>query len=140
MEIEVKMILDPGAYEPEKAYYDDAGFDLRTPHNVVVPPRGSAVVDTGVHLQIPHGYVGMLKSKSGLNVKSGIRGEGVVDAGYTGSIVAKMYNDSDEQKVFYEGEKLIQIVILPIPDVRIKRVVALDNTARMLNGFGSTGK
>lgn len=94
----MKVVIDPGCYMPERAHEDDAGLDLRTPHDVVVPSFGSAVIDTGVHMQIPVGMVGMLKSKSGLNVKSGITSEGVIDAGYTGSIVAKLYNHSGKTK------------------------------------------
>ena len=94
----MKIKLDPGAYMPERAHVLDAGLDLRTPVDVVIPAGGSAVVDTGVHVAIPMGYVGMLKSKSGLNIKNGITSEGVIDAGYTGAIVAKLYNNGDDDK------------------------------------------
>lgn len=85
MKINIK--LDEGAYIPERAYKYDAGMDLRTPKDIYIPKNGSATVDTGVHIEIPQGYVGMLKSKSGLNVKLNLVGEGVIDCGYTGSIV-----------------------------------------------------
>lgn len=58
----------------------------------MIPANGSAVIDTGVHIDIPKGYVGFLKSKSGLNVKHDLTSEGVIDAGYTGSICVKLYN------------------------------------------------
>lgn len=77
MELNVK--LDQLAYLPERAHPTDAGLDLRTPHDVLVMPGVGAVVDTGVHIQLPAGTVGMLKSKSGLNVKHGIVSEGVID-------------------------------------------------------------
>jgi dUTP pyrophosphatase len=144
----IRYMLDEGAYAPEKAHFDDAGFDIRLPDRkpdepayVNVPAHGSAVIDTGVHMAIPHGYVGFLKSKSGLNVKHSLSGEGVVDAGYQGSIVVKLYNNGDEDYPFGGGEKLIQIVILPIPDVEMEQVDSFDeSTARGNNGFGSTGR
>ena len=82
----MKIVIDPGAYLPERAHDLDAGYDLRSPIRAYVPPYSSAVIDTGVHIEIPEGYVGMLKSKSGLNVKHDITSEGVIDSGYTGSI------------------------------------------------------
>ena len=138
-DLTIKILLEDDAKMPTKAHKEDAGFDLYCPHEVVVGPRGCAVVDTGVHMMIPFGYVGFLKSKSGLNVKNGIRTEGVIDSYYTGSIVVKIYNDSYTGKVFYPGEKITQIVILPIPDVQLELVEKLPETDRGSNGFGSSG-
>lgn len=64
----------------------DAGAGLRSPIDTYVPARGSRVIDTGVHIQLPHGYVGMLKGKSGLNARHGITSGGVIDWGHTGRI------------------------------------------------------
>lgn len=84
---QVAVVLDDGAYMPEYAHFGwDAGADLKSPVDVMIPANGSAVIDTGVHIDIPQGYVGFLKSKSGLNVKHDLTSEGVIDAGYTGSI------------------------------------------------------
>ena len=88
----MKIKLDKGAFIPVRAHGTDAGADLRSPIETVVPAMGSRVIDTGVHIQLPNGYVGMLKSKSGLNVKYGITSEGVIDEGYTGQIMVKLYN------------------------------------------------
>lgn len=134
------VMLDKGAKMPTKAHRTDAGFDIYVPERVVVHRKDSVVVDTGVHIEIPEGYVGLLKSKSGLNVKSGIVGEGVIDAGYTGSIVAKLYNNGNESVCFEEGQKIIQIVFLPIPDVDLELVENFIETERGANGFGSSGK
>lgn len=117
--MKINVFLDDGAYMPEKAHEADAGFDIRTPSKVIIPARSSRIIATGVHVEIPYGYVGFLKSKSGLNVKSGILSEGVIDSGYTGSIVAKLYNQSSAIKVFEKGDKITQLVILPIPDVEM---------------------
>jgi dUTP pyrophosphatase len=138
--MEIKVMLDEGAYMPNKAHDIDAGFDLRTPMSVFVMGRDAVVIDTGVHMAIPEGYCGLLVSKSGLNVKNGITGTGLIDAGYTGSIIVKLYNDSYDDKVFDSGDKIIQIIILPVPDVKLVMVDSLEDTERGDNGFGSTGR
>lgn len=138
--MKIKVVLDDGAYMPEKAHEADAGFDLRTPSKVIIPAKSSRIIATGVHVEIPNGYVGFLKSKSGLNVKNGILSEGVIDSGYTGGIVAKLYNQSSAVKVFEKGDKITQLVILPIPDVELVEVCSLEDTKRGDNGFGSSGR
>ena len=109
----MNIILDNGAFMPEFAHKTDAGADLRSPICATVPARGSVVIDTGVHVEIPEGYVGMLKSKSGLNVKHNLIGEGVLDALYTGSVRVKLYNLGDTDYQILRGDKIIQMVILP---------------------------
>ena len=135
----MKVMLDPGAILPTRAHPTDAGLDLYAPRTVVIPARGSAVVDTGVHVSLPERTVGMLKSKSGLNVKKNILGEGVIDEGYTGPIVVKLYNQGDEDVTIEAGQKLIQLVILPILTPELEQVDSLDETDRGAGGFGSTG-
>lgn len=137
----MKYMLDEGAFAPEYAHSTDAGMDLRTPKAVRVPAHSSAIIDTGVHLQIPNNYVGFLKSKSGLNVKHSILSEGVIDCGYTGSIVAKLYNHSNTDYVFQKGDKITQLVILPCATgALLEQVDSFDETERGDSGFGSTGK
>ena len=136
----MKVKLDPGAYMPERAHPADAGLDLRSPVSKFVPSFGSAIIDTGVHVEIPEGYVGMLKSKSGLNVKHGLTSEGVIDSGYTGSIVVKLYNHSSKEYLVQQGDKISQLVIMPIFTPQLVFVSRLEETDRGDNGFGSTGK
>lgn len=136
----MKVKLDNGAYMPTRAYETDAGLDLYTPIDVIVPPRGAAVIDTGVHIELPQSTTGFLKSKSGLNVKHGLTNEGVIDVGYTGSICVKLYNNSDEAYEFKKGEKVSQLVILPILTPELELVSNLESTERGVNGFGSSGK
>lgn len=138
--MKIKVKLDEGAFAPESAHKADAGYDLRTPEDFVVGGGGSVKIDTGVHIAIPEGYVGFLKSKSGLNVKHNLTGEGVIDSGYTGSIVVKLYNNGLLPRIFERGDKIIQLVLLPIikPDIEI--VDSLEDTERGDNGFGSTGR
>lgn len=80
----MKIKLDPGAFCPTRAHETDAGLDLYATEDKVVPPYGSAIFDTGVHVQLPPFTAGFLKSKSGLNVKHGITSEGVIDVGLHG--------------------------------------------------------
>lgn len=136
----VDFMLDAGAYAPAKAHNDDAGIDLRTPIDFSIGGCGMAKIDTGIHVAIPQGFVGMIKSKSGLNVNKNLTCDGVIDAGYTGSIVVKMYNHGIERVFFDAGDKITQLVILPIPEVELHEVQAFADTERGNNGFGSTGK
>lgn len=136
----MKIKLDKGAFIPLRAHETDAGADLRSPIDTVVPARGSRVIDTGVHIQLPHGYVGMLKSKSGLNVKNSITSEGVIDEGYTGPIKVKLYNHSDEHYNIAHGDKITQLVIIPCEYVQFDFVDSLEDSERGDGGFGSTGK
>lgn len=136
----MKIKLDRGAFIPTRAHGTDAGADLRSPTDAVVPAWGSRVIDTGVHIQLPHGYVGMLKSKSGLNIKHGITSEGVVDEGYTGQIKVKLYNHSHERYKIERGDEITQLVIMPCEYVDFEVVDKLDDSERGDGGFGSTGK
>ena len=137
----MKISLDRGAKMPTKAHATDAGYDVYAIESQIVPAKGSATFDTGVHVELPIGTVGMLKSKSGLNVKHGITSEGVIDVGYTGSIVVKMYNHSKRDYKVHAGDKISQLVVLPLADVgRLEIVDKLEETDRGNNGFGSSGK
>lgn len=138
--MDIAVMLDEGAYMPERAHPTDAGMDLRTPKPAYVPARGSSVIDTGVHVALPSGTVGMLKSKSGLNVSAGLVGEGVIDEGYTGSIRVKLYNHSDEPYRFSRGDKVTQLVVMPCCYPAPVEVDAMVGTDRGDGGFGSTGR
>lgn len=138
--MKMKVMLDPGALMPTRAHELDAGLDLYSPVDGAVFHDDSLIIDTGVHVEIPAGYVGMIKSKSGLNVKYGIQSEGVIDAGYTGSICVKLYNHSRCAVPIQKGQKISQLVILPIITPELELVDRLDDTERGTGGFGSTGK
>jgi dUTP pyrophosphatase len=135
----MKVKLDKDAIMPTRAHELDAGFDLYARTSAIIAPRSAWIFDTGVHFQIPAGYVGFVKSKSGLNVKSGILSEGVIDSGYTGSVVVKLYNHSANNVVIEKGQKISQIVFLPIFTPCLEIVDNLEATARGDNGFGSSG-
>lgn len=138
---EVCVTLDDGARAPEFAHAQDAGLDVFSREDKTVPARGSAVFDTGVHIQIPDGYFGELKSKSGLNVHHDITSTGVIDTGYTGSVRVKLYNHGDTDYEVKTGDKISQLIIQPYYKCAIKVTDNLpDNTERGNNGFGSTGR
>ena len=150
----MKIVIDKGAIIPTRAHDTDAGLDLYSREDKIVPAHGSAIFDTGVHVELPWfrvqleenifpvamPTVGLLKSKSGLNVKYNITSDGVIDMGYTGSIVVKLYNHGDEDYQVHKGDKITQLVILPVLTSSLEFVDKLDDTDRGPNGFGSSGK
>ena len=131
--------LDSNAITPKRAHASDAGLDLFSTEAFWLHPGEHRSVDTGVHVSIPAGYVGLITSKSGLMAK-GITSRGTIDSGYTGSIKAVLYNHSGEGYHINIGDKITQLVILPceIPDLEF--VEDLPFTERGDSGFGSTGR
>lgn len=140
--MKINVMLDNGSYMPTKAHGLDAGFDLRTPIRQVIYPHDAVTIDTGVHMEIPAGYCGLIVSKSGLNVKYSMTATGLIDSGYTGSIHVKLYRDASYQGayIFNDGDKIAQIIILPVPDIELVEADDLEDTERGSNGFGSSGR
>lgn len=136
----MKIVLDENAIMPTRAHSTDAGLDLYSPKEFVVKAHNSATVDTGVHVEIPEGYAGFLKSKSGLNVRWSIQSDGVIDTGYTGSIVVKLYNHANVPYVFKKGDKITQLVLMKIGLPELEVVDSLEETERGDKGFGSSGR
>ena len=135
----MKIKLDPVAYVPERAHIADAGLDLRSMETRYVSPGEFESFDTGVHVEIPKGYVGLITSKSGLMAK-GITSRGTIDSGYTGSIKAILFNHGEEGYLVRKGDKITQLVVLPCIIEDVELVSHLEETERGDNGFGSTGK
>ena len=136
----MKVKLDKYAKMPTRAHETDAGLDLYSPIDAIVPALGSRCIDTGVHIELPINTTGFIKSKSGLNVKHDITSEGVIDVGYTGSIVVKLYNHSSFNYKVKRGDKISQLVVLPILTPLLEEVDELEETERGNGGFGSTGR
>ena len=141
----MRYCLDEFGIEPVRANPTDAGLDLRIPHDCVVPARGSVVIDTGVHFDVPAGFDLEIKPKSGLNIKHDLVAFGVVDAGFTGSVVVKVYNLGDEDYAFIRGDKLTQVVMTEIKTPHLQRVESVDKfrsakSTRGSKGFGSSGR
>jgi dUTP pyrophosphatase len=138
MEINVK--LDEGAFIPERAHDTDAGADIRTPIDIVVEPHDSVIIATGVHVETPPNCVTMIKSKSGLNIKNNITSEGVIDEGFSGEVMVKLYNHGPIAKQFKRGDKITQIVVLPVVYPTYVQAERISYGDRGVNGYGSTGR
>lgn len=136
----IRIKLDAGAKMPTRAHALDAGLDLYARESCIVEAKGSAIFDTGVHIVIPYRYVGILKSKSGLNINHGIISDGTIDAGYTGSIKVKLYNLSGYDYEVKAGDKITQLVILRCRCDMPYKVPKLEVTERGDRGFGSSGR
>lgn len=136
----MRVKLESWAFLPKRAHRQDAGIDLRSPIDFKVPAGGSVVIDTGIHFEIPYGYAGVLKSKSGLNVKFDITNDGLIDSGYTGSVVCKLYNHGDKDYIGARGDKITQLMVIPVMMDELEIVDEISGYERGDSGFGSTGK
>lgn len=135
----IRVSLDDGARLPVRAHDTDAGADLSCIEDVTIQPGDSALIDTGVHVELPHGTVGMLKSKSGLNCMQAMTTTGVIDEGYTGSIKVRVYNHGAFPKEFAAGDKVTQLVVMPVTFPTYVEADRIDGGERGDSGFGSTG-
>lgn len=137
----MKIYLDPGAKAPTRANPEDAGADIYALHGGTILPGEGEVFQTGVHAEIPAGCCGLLVSKSGLNVAHGITSTGLIDEGYTGEILVKLYNHGEIPYTVNAGDKISQLVIIPIlrPELEMVNEICW-GAARGDKGFGSGGK
>lgn len=137
----MKIKVDSGAFPPARAHSTDAGLDLRAWRGMRIPAHGSAVIGTGTHVQLPEGCCGLLVSKSGLNVVHDITSTGLIDEGYTGEIMVKLYNHGEQSYQVEAGDKISQLVVIPVRYEPVEIVDELDDAAgRGDSGFGSTGR
>ena len=136
----MKVQLDFDAYEPVRAHTTDAGLDIRAAHSGIVRAHQSAVFRTGVHVQLPPGTFGDMRSKSGLMFNHDITSDGTIDAGYRGDIRVKLFNHGDTDYVVRPGDKITQLVVVPVDIEPVEIVDALDGGERGDRGFGSTGR
>ena len=88
--------LDKGAYKPLKAHQNDAGFDLFTPQEFVLKAKTTKIIDTGVHVVIPQGFVGLVLGRSSMSQKGVLTHIGVIDADYRGNVIVALHNDTAE--------------------------------------------
>lgn len=135
----LKIMMEDDAYIPVRAHADDAGLDLRSREDKWVHPGCHEFFDTGIHVAIPPGYVGMISSKSGL-MRKGLTARGVIDSSYRGSIGVVLYNHGNEGYLVKAGDKITQLILMPIEIPVLKFVDELDDTERGSDGFGSTGR
>lgn len=121
-----------------------AGYDLHAivDGEVVIAPHTTEKINTGIAMEIPRGWFGGIYARSGLATREGLRPAncvGIVDSDYRGEIGVALFNDSDEERVITDGEKVAQLVIQPYATVKFVEA-ELSDTDRGEDGFGSTGK
>lgn len=135
----LKVVLDEGAIMPTRAHETDAGLDLYSMVDMEIPAECGGVFDTGVHVELPKNHVGFIKIRSSL-LKQGLVTDGTIDCGYVGSIRVVLLNLTRYTQKIEAGQKIAQLVILPIITPELELVEALEDTERGTGGFGSTGK
>lgn len=133
----------PEGIEYGYAHEGDAGIDLRADEDYTVWTNSRQLIGTGLSIALPEGYAAFVMPRSGLAVKHGVtvlNSPGVIDSGYRGEIKVPLYN-SDQYTPFEvkKGDRIAQLVIMPVVRAELNRVDSLDITERGANGFGSTG-
>lgn len=136
----MKIKLEEGAKMPTRAHPYDGGLDLFATTECTIGVGNRHTFDTGVHVQIPEGCVGFIKSKSGLMTKHGLLTDGTIDSHYNGSIRVCLFNNGLESYTVHAGDKIAQLVIVPCLLPELELVDSLEETDRGDNGFGSTGR
>jgi dUTP pyrophosphatase len=140
MLIKVKKIKND-AIVPAYVHNGDAGMDIFAAEDVIIRTDGRVKVPTGIAMEIPDGYVGLVWDKSGLSMNHGLKTlGGVIDAGYRGEVIIGVANLSDEDYTIKKGHKVAQILIQKVESPGIKEVEELSSSDRGEKGFGSTGK
>ena len=128
---------------PSYAQPGDAGADLRSAEALVLQPGERALVATGIRFALPDGYAAFVVPRSGLAVKHGIsivNSPGTIDAGYRGEIKVPLINlDPREAFEIAPGDRIAQLIVMPVSRARFAPVEALDESERGEGGFGSTG-
>ena len=136
----------PNARLPERATPGSAGLDLCACIDapLVIPARGSALVDTGIAIALPGPeFAAFVFARSGLGIKHGIgllNGVGVIDSDYRGEIRVGLVNQFDAPYTVEPGERIAQLIVLPVPAVTVELADSLDDTARGTGGVGSSGR
>lgn len=140
MSLKIKK-LHPNAKIPSYAHRGDAGFDLYVPESVTMNPGDRKTIPLGIAMEIPEGYVGLMFDKSSLSHKYGLKTFGnVIDSGYRGEIHAGLINQSGQTQILEAGQKIIQMLIIPVETVQIVESDTLSESERGDGAFGSTGK
>lgn len=142
MELQVRL-LHPQARLPRRAHPDDAGADLHSVEEVIIPPGERRNVGTGLALAIPEGYAGFVQPRSGLAFKHGImvvNSPGLIDAGYRGEVRVSLYNSGREPFAVAVGERIAQLLIQRVEEPAFVAADELPDTRRGQGGFGSSGR
>ena len=129
------------AIVPTRSNQSDAGWDLYSVTTRPIAPSQRVTIKTGISLEIPEEYVGLIWPRSGMSVKNGIDVlAGVVDSGYRGEIKVCLLNTSREWMNIKEGDRIAQILFQEVPHFQLQEAEILQNSDRGEGGFGSTGK
>lgn len=144
MKINIKKLTET-AMLPEQGSAYAAGYDLFADlkQNLEIKPHETAMIPTGLAMEIPEGYFGGIFARSGLASKESLRPAncvGVVDADYRGEVRVALHNDGDVVRVIAPQQKIAQLVVVPFLSVEFDEVNELSDTVRGAGGFGSTGK
>ena len=144
MDMKVKMRNESPNPMPEYKTPGSAGMDLRawTNEPIVLHAGKRELVRTGLFAEIPQGYEGQVRSRSGLAIKNGIivlNAPGTIDSDYRGEICVELYNASKFHFLIHNGDRIAQLVICPVVRAEIEPVDILDETERGVGGFGHTG-
>ena len=141
--MKLKIVCPDKHLLPTRAHEHDAGLDLKcAEHFVPLAPGGRHLFDTGVAVNIPPGYVGLVHPRSGWAHKYGItvnNAPGTIDSGYTGTIKVNLINHGEEAIFIDYGDRIAQLLVQRVELPEIEIVESLDSTTRGAGGFGSTG-
>ena len=136
--------LHPDAIVPSSPYAGDAGLDLASVERCEIEPGARRVVATGLAVAIPEGHAGFVQPRSGLAARHGIsvvNAPGLIDAGYRGEVRVLLLNtDRDAAFDVAPGDRIAQLVIVPVPALEVVVVDELEETVRGVGGFGSSGR
>lgn len=143
-DITLKMTLEDGARVPTYAHETDAAADLYAADTVVVPAHSrSTMIRTGVHIQLPEGWMALILPRSSMGVKTGLRlsnSAGVIDTQYRGSLGVIYDNIDNTDYTINAGDRIAQLLVMPCYQFKAEIVDALDDTERGEGGFGSSGR
>ena len=142
MKVNIKK-LDERAVIPTYGTEYSAGADLYSIEAVTVEPHKTVLVHTGLALEIPEGYAGLIFARSGLACKRGLAPAnkvGVIDADYRGEIMVALHNHTEAPVSIDAGERVAQLAIMPFLKAEFELASELSDTVRGAGGFGSTGK
>ena len=136
------MKISPEAKLFTKAHETDACYDIYVATSYIVHPFKTIAMSTGIRVEIPEGYEGIIRPRSGLSLNTPLRvanSPGTIDSGYRGEVKVLMTNYSDTTQLIHKGDRIAQFTVKPVLDFDIEIVDELSETKRGTDGFGSTG-
>jgi len=140
MQLKIKKLREDAKLST-KGHPGDAGIDFYSIEDVIFPPKEARDVFSGVAIEIPEGFVGLVWDKSSIAFKKGLKTMGgVIDSGYRGEMLFRLFNTGDSEVIMKKGDKVAQMIIQKFEDCDVVESEELSNTVRGEQGFGSTGK